>query len=91
MAQFGDRIEYLTDEFDAFISTLQIDYGGQTAEKTKLEVVASELKDDLRVANDKIDALEIELEDKQNEVLMWKKKYEKLKGIRKFEERERLL
>jgi hypothetical protein len=91
MAQFGDRMEYLTDEFDAFISTLQIDYGGQTAEKTKLEVVASELKDDLRVANDKIDALEIELEDKQNEVLMWKKKYEKLKGIRKFEERERLL
>jgi hypothetical protein len=70
MAQFGDRMEYLTDEFDAFISTLQIDYGGQTAEKTKLEVVASELKDDLRVANDKIDALEIELEDKQNEVLM---------------------
>jgi hypothetical protein len=79
--QFDDRMQYLSEEFEIFKSTLQADYEDYLEEKAKQGAVVKGLKDDIAAAKQMVHNLEVQLEDAQNEVVMWKLKYDKLRGI----------
>jgi uncharacterized protein involved in exopolysaccharide biosynthesis len=79
--QFEDRMQYLTEEFEAFKATLQADYEDHEETKKKQKGAVERLRNEIEVERRQTHELEVQLEDVQNEAMMWKLKYEKLKVV----------
>ncbi|KAF2032618.1 hypothetical protein EK21DRAFT_44499, partial [Setomelanomma holmii] len=76
-----ERMQYLTEEFEAFQATLRADFEDQEATKNEQEDLMQGLTAKIESEQRRVHALGVELEDAQNETMMWKRKYETLNQI----------